>query len=75
MASLKSAINAYCKTCVYDQSSPGTWREQVENCGVTKCELYEVRPRTAATIAANRKPRGSKSFELEVEDQDEVAMA
>lgn len=63
MASLKQAINNMCKTCIYDKAEPGTWREQVENCSVTKCELYEVRPMTGATINANRKPR--KQFVLE----------
>lgn len=73
MASLKAAVNAYCKSCVYDQAEPGTWREQVENCGVTACELYAVRPMTGATINANRKPR--KKFELAQEDEDENVMA
>lgn len=63
MASLKSAINAMCKTCIYDKAEAGTWREQVENCQVTSCALWEVRPKTAATIAASRKPR--KQFVLE----------
>ena len=45
--SLRSAINAHCKDCIYDptkNSGLETWREQVEACTVTKCSLYEVRP-------------------------------
>lgn len=63
MASLKAAINAMCKQCIYDKAEPGTWRDQVENCQAVTCALYEVRPMTGATINANRKPR--KRFELE----------
>ena len=45
--SLRAAINANCKDCCYDgtlHGGLGTWREQVEACGVTKCALYHVRP-------------------------------
>lgn len=63
MASLKAAVNLMCKQCIYDKAEPGTWREQAENCQAKTCALWEVRPRTAATIAANRKPR--KKFDLE----------
>ena len=44
--SLRSAINAHCKDCIYDEHAKGegNWRQQVEACTVTKCALYEVRP-------------------------------
>jgi hypothetical protein len=38
------AIADKCKDCIYDESNGGTWREQTENCTVTKCPLYEHRP-------------------------------
>lgn len=63
MASLKTAVNEMCKSCCYDKAEPGSWREQVEACGIVKCPLWEVRPKSIATIAANRKPR-AKSFTL-----------
>ena len=44
--SLRSAINAHCKDCIYDplDKGAGNWRQQVEACTVTKCALYEFRP-------------------------------
>lgn len=42
--SLRAAINANCRDCVYDPSNGGTWRQQVENCAVKACSLYPVRP-------------------------------
>ena len=44
-ASLRQAINAKCKDCIYDPlSGLGTWRQQVEGCTSTDCGLYPVRP-------------------------------
>jgi hypothetical protein len=44
-ASLRSAINAKCKECIYDPvGGKGTWRQQVEACTSRRCPLYEVRP-------------------------------
>lgn len=44
---LRSAINAYCKSCTYDpKAHGGTWRQQVEACTVTACPLWAVRPRS-----------------------------
>ena len=57
MANFKACIANYCKSCIYDKSEPGTWREQVEACGASSCELYSVRPKSVATVSANRKPR------------------
>ena len=44
--SLRSAVNNYCRSCIYDplDKGAGNWRIQVMNCTVTKCGLYEVRP-------------------------------
>lgn len=44
--SRRAAIDAQCKACVYDKnvSGQGSWRKQVQNCTVTACPLYEVRP-------------------------------
>jgi len=44
--SLRGAINAACKDCIYDEGAKGegSWRQQVEACTVTKCALYPVRP-------------------------------
>ena len=44
--SLRSAVNNCCKDCIYDpmDKGAGNWRQQVTNCTVVKCKLYEVRP-------------------------------
>lgn len=42
--SLRKAINNYCKQCIHDPSSAGTWRLQVEQCTAPGCALYPVRP-------------------------------
>ena len=47
-ASLRGAINAKCKSCVYDPLAAGNWRMQVDGCAVTRCPLHEVRPRSAS---------------------------
>lgn len=38
--SLRTAINAKCKDCIYDRLAGGTWRRQVEACTATTCPLY-----------------------------------
>ena len=43
--SLRAAINAMCKGCLYDPGSgDGTWREQVQGCSSSNCALHAVRP-------------------------------
>lgn len=44
--SLRAAINANCKDCIYDGAESGSWRKQVENCTITACSLHPVRPKT-----------------------------
>ena len=47
--SLRDAINAKGKDCIYDPlSGLGAWREQVAGCTATDCPLYPVRPTTTA---------------------------
>lgn len=41
---LRFRVNMACKDCIYDPEGSGTWRKQVENCTVTVCPLYSVRP-------------------------------
>ena len=47
--SLKRAIWAMCKDCIFDPMGGGSWRQQVERCTSPECPLYEVRPRSAST--------------------------
>ena len=45
MTSLRKAIDAMCKECIYDEHSGlGNWRQQVTACPATRCPLHEVRP-------------------------------
>ena len=47
MSSLRKAINAKCRECLYDADADGLgpWRMQVEACTSPQCPLFEVRPR------------------------------
>ena len=53
--SLRAAINAKCKQCIYDpQSGLGTWRQQVGACTVVRCPIWEVRPLPATQPLVRR---------------------
>ncbi len=43
---LRFCIDMMCKDCIYDPLASGKWRQQVGNCTVTRCPLYEVRPQS-----------------------------
>ena len=39
--SMRAAIDAMCKHCIYDANSgAGTWRQQTEGCTSTTCPLF-----------------------------------
>ena len=42
--SLRKAIDAMCKDCIYDDQDKGTWRQQVAACTLKTCPLHPVRP-------------------------------
>ena len=43
--SMRAAINAKCRECIYDAfPGNGTWRQQVEACTDTGYALYRLRP-------------------------------
>ncbi len=76
MASLKKCIEAKCKDCTYDHKAPGSWRDQVEQCTVRSCALWEVRPVTVITLNARRKTAGGTDVDIDalvagLEDEDE----
>ena len=54
MPSYRKAIDAHCKSCGYDEKDKGTWRYQIEICGCTHCELYDLRPQTIANRRKNQ---------------------
>lgn len=53
--SLRAAINAKCRDCIYDpESGLGNWRQQVSSCTATECPLYSVRPLSKSRGARSR---------------------
>jgi hypothetical protein len=78
MASLKKCVEQMCKTCTYDHAAPGSWRQQVENCTVKACPLWEVRPVTMETTLVRRKGKAGEDAALNAiidgleDDEDEV---
>jgi hypothetical protein len=49
--SLRSAINAKCRECIYcPLTGTGSWRLQVKNCTSISCPLYSVRPKSTGYI-------------------------
>lgn len=51
MNSLRARVDAHCVSCIYDDLVPGTWRQQVEQCSVTSCPLFDVRVKSRSTAA------------------------
>lgn len=49
-AELRKAIAGKCKDCIYDNSEPGTWRQQVTACTIKDCPLWAVRPKATVRI-------------------------
>ena len=43
--SLRSAVDAHCRRCIYDPFAEGTWRKQVADCTGPDCPLFEFRAR------------------------------
>lgn len=42
--SLRKAVDAFCKSCIYDKGAEGSWLRQVTECVSTSCPLFEARP-------------------------------
>ena len=40
----RQRIALHCRSCGSDPAAPGTWRQQIGLCPVTRCELWPVRP-------------------------------
>ena len=61
--SLRSAVNAKCRDCIYDVLGVGTWRAQVQACDAEGlCPLWPVRP-----ISSKKSPVQN----LDKEDEDD----
>ena len=51
--SLRAAINAKCKDCIYDPCAPGNWRQQTAACRITSCSLHPYRPLSRPGVRTN----------------------
>ena len=40
----QGAIDAFCKSCIWDNEEEGTWRQQVKACDIQSCALHPYRP-------------------------------
>jgi hypothetical protein len=60
--SMRAAINAKCKDCIYDSCAPGNWRQQVEACTITGCSLHPYRPKSKSL--AGRESSVQKTADL-----------
>lgn len=50
--SLRKAINAKCKECIYDPiGGTGTWKKQVFECKSKSCPLWPYRPTPRVTLS------------------------
>jgi len=48
---LRAAIYAMCRSCIYDPLAGGNWRQQVGACRVEACPLWPYRPKSAPKSA------------------------
>lgn len=48
--SLRNAINAKCRECIYDPLDKGSAAQQIACCMIHDCPLHPVRPITATVI-------------------------
>jgi hypothetical protein len=64
--SRKRAIDNFCKACIFDRHSPGTWREQVQGCTAPNCSLYPYRPLPSTANAAHSAKTDRKSTQIGV---------
>jgi len=63
--SLRAAIDAKCKDCIYDpKCGGGHWREQVAQCSSIDCPLWPVRPAPQSGRFANP-PRDTEAVARE----------
>jgi hypothetical protein len=69
--SMRDAINAKCKDCIYDPVSRGTWREQVRECTSATCPLFPLRPLPIGARKAEDLPVSPQSQPDEHEPEPE----
>lgn len=72
--SLRGAINAKCRECIYDPlSGLGTWRQQVSACRVYRCPLWQFRPVAEAMPDGTPPPRTPEASRARMAQNDRTA--
>ena len=67
--SMRSAINDFCRGCIYDSLAGGTWRQQVEACTMPDCALYQYRPVSARKSTVKKPmPEGLRRYHQKMKD-------
>ena len=68
--SLRNAINQKCKDCIFDEEVEGGWIQQVSQCELTDCSLWEHRPKPRRTSSQSPKMTSNQChFEIISNDQ------
>ena len=62
--SLRNAINLKCKDCIYDPEVEGGWIQQVSQCELTACPLWEHRPKPRTSSQSLKKSAKHCHFEI-----------
>jgi len=70
--SMRNAINAKCKDCLYDPVDGGNWRQQAEACTSPECPLFELRPRARGRDSRESSTRCERGREGAPPDNGEV---
>lgn len=69
--SLRAAVNAKCRDCIYDpQSGLGNWRQQVTACTCARCPLFSVRPISGARTPSKPPNNSSGGFKAPEQGKD-----
>ena len=61
--SLRNAINQKCKDCIYDPEVEGGWIQQVSQCDLSACSLWEHRPKPRTAPLSPKMTRNQCHFQ------------
>ena len=62
--SLRNAINQKCKDCIYDPEVEGGWIQQVSQCELSDCPLWEHRPQPRTSEQSPKMTSNQCHFEI-----------
>ena len=67
--SLRNAIYLKCMDCIYDPEVEGGWKQQVSQCELTACPLWEYRPHPRTSSQSPKMTSNQCTFETISKDQ------